>query len=311
MAHASLPRGLFALLLIVLAFAGGLACGKDDDGDAGPKGEAAALLERAATTPVTTAQLKGSVGWEIVGFPIFGSGPMEIAGGARVQSNGTSTLPTSDGDFYFEGGGQSFPIGVTTTPRNGWVEFMGRAYQVLPRPAAAVPAPNAGGTPVTLKQLGLEPQTWFRSATVTGGPEIGGDPTRRVTGAVDVEAMLSDFVGALRSATLAPLLRSAGAGVKVPELRDEQVARLAKSVTAFTATVDVDAEGVPRRVAGTIRFKVPDAEKSKGIESGTIRFQVTVEKVGVKVFALPPDKADSLASLLRFASRAFGFDAGS
>jgi len=293
-------RPLIAFLAAGALAVGGSACGGDDD-DSSPR----SLLSTAASKKIDSAEVRLSTDANVPGFPILGS-RIKIEGSGPFVANGPEALPEFDWNVVMRAGGQTFPARVSGIGGNVYVEFMGQFYESDREQLESFGLGTGRKQATSLKQLGLEPDTWLTKVKVTDGEEIGGDSTRLVTGTVVKRAVIDNLLAIVDRQGLT----DAGDDIEgLPELNDENAGKVADAVDSADVEVNVDDDGYPRRVYAKLRFTVPKDVKDTAIESGTIAFELVLEQIGdVQVNVEPPFDPDPLSSLLDFAGVIFGVD---
>jgi hypothetical protein len=292
-----------ASIVCVLGLVGAGCGGGDDAADAPPK----TLLSEAASKKIDSAEVRLRTDADIPGFPILGS-EIAITGSGPFVANGPDALPTFDWRVLMRAGGQSFPARVSGIDGKVYVEFMGQFYeadeQLIEQLGLKVGAAKQQAT--SLKELGLDPDTWLTNVKVSDGEEIGGDSTKLITGRVVKKAVIDNLLSIADIDKLA----EAGDGIEgLPEVDDENVGKVADAIDTAKVEVNVDDDGYPRRVYAKLHFNVPKDVKDTAIEDGTVVFDLVLEQVGdVTVDVEPPFDPDPLSDLLKFAGVIFGVD---
>lgn len=299
-----LLRPLAAAVLACTVVAVGAGCGGDDDAaEATPK----TLLSTAAAKKIDSAEVRLRTDANIPGFPILGS-EIAITGSGPFVANGPDALPTFDWRVLMRAGGQSFPARVSGVDGKVYVEFMGQFYeadeQLIEQLGLKAGAVKQQAT--SLKELGLDPDTWLTKVKVSDGEDIGGDSTKLVTGTVVKKAVIDNLLSIADIDKLA----DAGDGIDgLPEVDDENIGKVADAIDTAKVEVNVDDDGYPRRVYAKLHFNVPKDVKDTAIEEGTVVFDLVLEQVGdVTVDVQPPFDPDPLSDLLKFAGVIFGVD---
>jgi hypothetical protein len=300
-----LPR-LSPLALAALA-AAALVSGCGEEGDSkGPR----ALLEEASAKPIESADVSMTLDANVPNFPILAS-RWTVAGGGPIAAKAGDALPTLDWRLSLEADGQEFPTRLRAVDDRVFLDFMGLSYEADPDLVGNLRAEDerpAGG--ISLEQLGVDPGDWLRNLRVEDGEEIGGDSTRRVTGKVDVSAVVDDVLGALESSGVADQI--GGMGGDAPDLRDlsgQDRERIEGAVRAADVEVDIDDEGYPRRSYAKLRFVMPKEVEGTAIEGGTLTFELVLDEVGdVEVDVAAPAAPRPLESLFRLVGVVFGID---
>jgi hypothetical protein len=252
-------RHLTILLLSALALLVAACGGGGDDGT----DEARALLRATFTDakPVTSGKVDLSL--KIDGRSLPGVGQdLDLAVRGPFESQGDGKVPRFDLDLVL-GTGQAGALqaGAISTGDRGWLKLMGSTYRLSQDTFGQLLKPSQSATQgggLTLKKLGVEPESWLEDAEVVGTEDVAGAPTQHVRGTVDVPTLLDD---------LAALLSRAGSfGVQgappAAELSEEQRKQVAESVES--AVVDVwtgEADKRLRRLLVEVRFKAEGDRK--------------------------------------------------
>jgi hypothetical protein len=286
---------IFCLLATLAALA---ASGCGDDGDTSVptptgSGDARSLLATAVTKQFDGADVRMRAIANIPGFPVLGSRLVLTANGPLAWKIGEK-LPTVDWNAVLRAGGQGLATGLSIVKDRVFVEFQGLTYEV-DRKAVERFALDHGREPdelagVSLRELGIDPSTWIAQAEVEDGEEIGGDPTRLVTGTVDVRAVMEDVTG-------------------LTDLSAEGVDRVVDAVERVDAEVNVDGDGYIRRVYVELAFTTPEDVQNAAFERGRASLDLVLEDVnGIEVFPRVPTGARPLSELVDFAGAIFGID---
>jgi hypothetical protein len=224
---------------------------------------------------------------------------IEAEGPFRVNEG---KLPSADIDLSVgsNGGGQTITSGVLTTGDRAFLKFEDVYYEESPaqvrRANDAIRRQSKGdGRP--LGELGLDPRSWLREAKVEGDGKVDGVETRHVSGVLDVERMLSNFNAFLRKSTTA-----LGGGNAVTPLSRADIRQLARSVDDPDFDVYVGKrDDIVRRVSGTIKFKIPEADRAGlgGLQGGSIKFSIELSHVNGHQKIEAPTHARPLSELTR------------
>jgi hypothetical protein len=305
---------VLALSALVLASCGGSSSGDDEGSGDGGGGNAQALLDRAFSQPIGSADLDIDAQIEIDGLDGFEE-PLRIeATGPYVRSKGK--LPQLDLDVGIDaqGAGQTIQSGLLSTGDRVFLKFGGDFYEQPPEQVARNNRQlerNGKRGEGSLTDLGLDPGKWVVDASVEGDEQIGGVATEHVSGTLDVEALLDDLNGLVK--------RSAGAlgGVGGAQpLRRRDIERLSQTVENPSFDVYVGkADDIVRRLSSRIEISVPEEDRGDvgGITGASIRLSAELRDVGGDQKVEPPsesrplsDLTSQLGSLGSIAGDAFG-----
>jgi hypothetical protein len=198
--------------LVLLALAAVLAlavaaCGGSDD-EASSSTSVDQLLRQtfSGDREVASGRLDLSLKIEGSGGEAAGmGGPVTVRLFGPFTSEGDGRLPRFALDAELQGGGQRITAGVTSTGDEGFVSFQGRDYEVSDQVFRAFragyeEAQKRGGSGQSFASLGMDPRRWLKDARTAGEATVGDAETIKITGGVDVAALLDDVDRALAKA---------------------------------------------------------------------------------------------------------------
>jgi hypothetical protein len=272
---------LLAALALALAGCGG-------DGDSGSEEDAAALLKRGFATDVDSGVL--TLDAEVALRGVEGAdGPLRLTLEGPFRAAGSPTeMPDLDMDYRVSGAGQTFSGNVIVTRENGWVEYEGETYEAgeeLWARLLELLRQSNQGQPRTFREAGIDPLDWIDDAATGGEEEIGGTPTTKVTGTLDVEAMLRD-------------VNRISSGDRVPERTLREVDEVVDDVE-FEAWIGED--DIWRRISARTEFEVPEDERDGvgGLEGGRFSLDMELAEPNEPVEIEGPAEARPIDELLR------------
>ena len=290
-----------ALLLVLVLALGG--CGGDDGGGGEGSKEARALLEKAFSKQVDSAELKLDMKADLEGLDQL-KGPITFNISGPFKSRGEKALPVLDWDVKVRFAGQTIDAGVVVTDDNAYVTFRGQAFEVGKQLFSQLKKNFAdqqkqAGEQQSLKRFGIDPTGWLDDPEVEDGEDIGGDATRKISGDVDVKQVVKDVLGALRSPALRRQLESQGQAVpSVPEVSDEDIDKVADAVKELRFEVNVDEDDVARRLFAEADFDVPEGANAGALRGGKVTFAFVLQEVGVDPRIEAPEDPQPLGALL-------------
>lgn len=282
-------RTLPALVAVLVAVAG---CG---GGSSGPDADAVLKETFGPGHPIDSGRLS-------LALRLSGEGggvtPLDVTVTGPFNAANKKTLPR----FAFEvstGSGTDAAAGIISTGRRGYVTAGGQAFVLTDagyrrlrseyeqtQRASDARAKRSGG----FAALGLSPLDWVAGDATVADADVGGTPTRRVSGELDVAALLSD------ADTL--LGRSSAVGgrttASVPKGIDAAT-RAAIERSVKTAKVTVDAgrdDGTLRQITLRLILAVADADRKTlgGLRALDLDLQMTLTDLGkVTTIAAPRD----------------------
>jgi hypothetical protein len=272
-----------ALALLAVAALAGAGCGGGEDNDE----SATQLLERGFATDVDTGVFTMVAEVELDGGPVDGPFRLELEGPFRAAGSPTE-MPDLDLTFRASGAGQEYEGRTIVTRENAWVEFEGETYEVGEELWAqlleALEQPQPG-QPETLEEAGVDPLDWVEGLEEDGEERVGGVAATKVTGTIDIEAMLRDFD------------RLAGRR-GIPEDVLDQAGDVVDDVEFDTW---IDANDVWRRIAAETEFSVPEDQRDAagGLEGGSVSLDMTLDDPNEPVEIEGPAEARPIDELLR------------
>lgn len=216
----------------------------------------------------------------------------EQKGGRKIdfQAGGVFT----DNRFYINYDGESYDVGE---------ELSKRAVDSLKQ---SIDQSNSGSADnkELLAKLGLEPDTWLTNPKVEGEDEIGGVDTLKISGEVNVKAMVPDILDAARKAqSLAP---AAGARTKVPQVTDAQLDKAAKQIEQLDVAIWTGKEdNILRQV--TVDLAINGSKPGQKIEG---QFKLTLTDVNEEQDIEAPSDTKPITDLLPKLGGLFGAASG-
>jgi hypothetical protein len=268
-----------AALIAVVALAG---CGGNDE-------EAAGLLERGFSTDVRSGYATVEAELELQGIEGF-EGPIRLRldGGFEVAGGEPTEVPNLDMDFQLSGAGREVAGTVVLTPANAWVRYGGTEYEVgeeLWAQARQAFREQSQGQPLTFAEAGMDPLDWVDDAEVEGEERVSGVRTTKVSGTLDIEAMLRDS-------------NELAGSEAVPESVLGDVEDVIEDVE-FEAWIGAD--DIWRRIATEASFEVPEEERDSvgGLEGGDLSLEVELDRPNDLVEMPAPSDPRPIDELLR------------
>ena len=205
-------------------------------------------------------------------------GPFSFAGGGP--------LPVARVSYTQIAGGQQVPATFISTGRAAFVEVNGTTYR-LPRAQADVLrlGAGAGADAKGLDALQLDARRWMRHPKLSGGPDLQGQKTDRITGDLNAGPALSDLLGAASRA-------GTGGGLQGADAR-----RLSETVRSSSIEVLTGAEDrLLRRVTVSADLDVPESLRRQvgGRAALHLDFQLGVARPNRQVTVTAPKDAKPL-----------------
>lgn len=279
---------LIVSLLAALALIAG--CG----GDSGSGKDARALIDKAFKQSITSAEMTLNIEAKVNGVAQLQQ-PISLKVAGPYQSNGKGKLPSFNWQVSVSGGGQAFSGGVISTGDNAFVNFQGTNYEVGADKVAQVNRQlgQQTGSGRSLKDLGIDPQTWVQDPQEKGSENVNGVDTTHVQASVDVGRMFSDF-----NKTIA---KAGSMGQQTPQqLTPDVIQKIQDIVKNPKFDIYVGkADSKIRRLSVTVDFEVPADQRAnfQGAEGGTLNFSIDFAKVGEPQTVTPPANPRPISEL--------------
>jgi hypothetical protein len=262
----------------------------------GSEGDAKALLKRAFSESISSANVTIDVSAKIDGVPQL-SQPVRLKLGGPYKTNGPKTLPSLNWDVSVSGGGQTFSAGVISTGDRAFVNFQGTNYEVGQATMAQLKqAAASGGTggSRSLKQFGVDPLSWVKDASEEGESDVAGVKTKHVSAGIDVGKLFADLNKVVSKA-------GGAVGSARPQQLTPQIIDSIKKVVhdpKFDAYVGKDDDKI-RRVSVSLQFTVPQQAQAsaRGVKGGNVTLTVEFAGVGEPQTIAAPAGAKPLSEL--------------
>jgi hypothetical protein len=205
-------------------------------------------------------------------------GPVTVRLTGPFESQGEGRLPDFALDAQVESGGRRIDAGATATGEAGYVSFQGTDYAVSDQvyqqfKAGYEEAQKRGkaSSGRSFASLGMDPRRWLKRARNAGEAKVGDTETIKITGQVDVPALLDDIDAALEKARSLGLQNAGRLPNGLTPAQRRAAARAVKSIGVALYTGKDD--HILRRIVLDMRV----AERGKG--SGTLALDLALTGV--------------------------------
>ena len=216
---------------------------------------------------------------------------VHVAGKAGDKSAGNGVTMA----MTLQAGGQNLALGLKADGARTWLGFQGKWY-VVPKSktrsaksAAASPSPIVGS-------LGIDPQKWAKSSTVTT-EQLNGATVYHVATTADTARIMDDLVKALNNPALSGATGSGGAALN--QLKSSgRLKTLEKSLASASMQFWIDAKTflvVKGDVRAQLRFGGGSA--TQGVSGLGVDVAYTLGGFGQPVKVVPPAHALPLKKL--------------
>lgn len=283
------------LTVVCAALCGGLlaSCGDADDGP-GAGAVASAIDETvAATSKLDSARLTVSFQLDPEGLLALG-GPIALRASGPFAAGAKGELPRLDLAVGGTLARKNLSARAISTGKRAYLRIDGRDYRIdqdfidslRSHDRSAASADGARKPHPGLASLGLDPSAWIKDAEDKGTAAVGGVPTQRIAGSIDVKRLLDD---------VAKLL-GGDRGLLTPKLR----AQVAGAVTSTKVDVWTGAnDRILRQLVAVIDFAFKTGTSPvSGLDGGRVTLRLRLDDVNAtKVAPAVPKKARPLADL--------------
>jgi hypothetical protein len=297
----SLRPAVLLSLLLILAL--GLVAGACGGGDSGEEASSSTDVNELLTKTFTGSKevksgildLKMTI--EAQGGDAQLNGPVSIRLSGPFEAGEGGKLPKFDLEAAFEGGGQSLAAGATSTGDKGFLSFQGTDYavddQVFQQFKAGFEQAQQQGSQdkQTFASLGMDPRKWLTSPKNEGDAKVGDDDTIKITGGVDVAALLDDINNALEKASSLGLAGAGQVPERITDAQKQQVTEAVKDprVEIYTGKDDT----ILRRLV--VNLGIDDQQSGS---TGTVGFDVSIVDLNEDHDISEPSDAKPFSDLL-------------
>jgi hypothetical protein len=140
----------------------------------------------------------------------------------------------------------------------------------------------------TLKKFGLDPSTWLKNPTVAGTESVGGVDTYKITGAVDLTAMVPNLLQAAKTAQTLT-----GDSTKVPTVTPDEIKKVSDQVKTLNVTVWTGKDdNIMRQVEVDLDWKGEKGQAASG------QLKITFNKVNQQQDISAPSDTQPITDLL-------------
>jgi hypothetical protein len=291
----------FPLLIALVACCLGLiACG-GDDAEVSSDTDVNELLQKTFTGSKKIDSGKVDLTLKVDAKGAQGlNGPINVKISGPFQSQGKGKLPVFDIDASFEGAGQSLRGGLTSTGEKGFVNFNGTEYVVSDQVFAEFKkgyeqAAEKGQTDdQSLASLGIDPRKWLKNPKNAGEAKVGDTDTIKITGDVDVPALLDDVNNALAKAKS---LGIQGSEAVPSKLTDEQRKQIQDAVRELNVEIYTGKEDTTlRRMVVNLGIQAPEGAD---VDSADIDFDLQLLELNEDQEVSEPEGAKPFDELLQ------------
>jgi hypothetical protein len=198
------------------------------------------------------------------------------------------------------GGGQTFTGKLLSTGDNAFVGFSGQNYEVGTQAVRQFEQQLAASTSQsqskTLKQLGIDPQSWLKDPKTAGDEDVAGTKTTKITGKIDVGKFVADLNSATGKASGA-MGRSAPQKLSAAQIKKFTDAVKDPKFEVFVAKGDKTI----RKITASLDFTVPKAQQTQtqGVTGGSITFSIQFSNVGQPAQVTAPTGTKPITELVQ------------
>jgi hypothetical protein len=270
-------RVAFFLALAVLL--GG--CGGEE-----PATDAKAAL--ADVKPISSANLDALLRIRFDNAPPEVGDELTLRFRGPLRANGPGKLPSLDWRIDFTGLDTSFSSRVVSTGNNLFIRLGGADFEVGEDAIAQLnrQSSQAAGGRDGLSAIGIDPLAAIKDVREDGDSTVGGAPTTRYVGRVDLNRVLDQVERFLRTVPRQP---AAGQSIPRLNLTPEQRTQVVNTFGEPSFEAHVAEDDTLRRLVVSTRFSTPEANRDAagGITGGLIDYRLEYSDVGADVAIEP------------------------
>lgn len=291
-----------ALLALGVAFS---ACGGESDkSDESPQ----AVLDEATLQGIESGTIDLSLGLKAPGSE---GGNLDISLSGPFQGEGKGSLPqldiTAEAKGSIDGEKVDFEGGATLLPNSAYVNYEGIEYEVDPTTFAFVESAlkeaqrEAGaetgsvGVAACQEELGgLEVAELFEGSANEGSAEVGGTPTTKVSGDLDVSGGVDALLEVAESPACRSQLDAAGplpSESEIEEAKDE----VGSAVKDAQVDVYVGDDDIVRQISA--QLTIEPKERGEGPKSVEVDLELKLTGVNEEQKISAPENAKPLSRL--------------
>ena len=230
---------------------------------------------------------------------VLGQGPLVLH--AAGKAGGKEAAEAAAVAMTLQAGGQNLALGVKTVHKKVWVQFGGKWY-VAPasKTSKASGSSSASADPAkVVSGLGIDPQKWTKSTTVTA-EKLDGVAVYHVVTTADTAKLMADLVKVLNAPGLSKAVGSGAAALNQLKGQDSaQVKALERSLASASVEFWVDAgtfEVRQGKIDAKLRFG--SGTSTKGVSGLGIGVSYTLSGLNEPVKVVPPAHALPLKKLM-------------
>ena len=259
--------------------------------------QAMAKVSSASFTADVTVKVSSRGGAQAM---VLGQGPLVLHAAGKAGGKGAAEAAAVA--MTLKAGGQDLALGVKAVHKKVRVQFGGKWYVAPPSKttskASSTPSASTDPTKV-LSSLGIDPQKWAKSSTVTA-EQLDGVAVYHVVTTADAAKLMADLVKALNAPGLA---KGAGSGAaalnQLKATNSAQLKILEKSLTSASVETWVDAGTFALRQGKTdAKLRFGSGTSTQGVSGLGIGVSYTLSGLNEPVKVAPPAHALPLKKLL-------------
>ncbi len=298
--HVMALAAAFLATVLVAAGCGGSSSAAGGSTTAGGMSAAQILAKsQQAMAKVTSASFAGQATLKVSSTgssaqaALLGQTPIvvRVAGKAGDKSAGNGVTMA----MTLQAGGQNLALGLKADGARTWLGFQGKWYVVPKSKASGAKSAVASPSPI-VGSLGIEPQKWAKTSTVTT-EQLNGATVYHVATTADTARIMDDLVKALNNPALSGATGSGGAALNQLK-RSGQLKTLEKSLASASMQFWIDARTflvVKGDVRAQLRFGGGSA--TQGVSGLGVDMAFTLGGFGQPVKVVPPAHALPLKKL--------------
>ncbi|MDQ8045081.1 MAG: hypothetical protein AAGC46_09655 [Solirubrobacteraceae bacterium] len=205
--------------------------------------------------------------------------------------------------LYANWEGQDYAVGSALTN-----ELMSEIQKEAAKEGVSATSPLGGVDPQKLLDaMDLDPDTWFKSTTVTDGGQVEGEDTQKISGPVDVKAVADDITSGLKALPAAvPQLPGVDKLKQVDSISDSDLADAEKAIKVLDASIWVGKDDhLERQIQVHLK-----ADDQTGDDPGSGDVTLTITNTATPKPIVAPKTSTPITDLILKLEKQFGGPGG-
>ena len=298
-----MPRRSYLVFLLIAALVAAttlVACGDDEDSGGG---DATQLLQETFSSGKKISSGNLDIQIDVDTKTAQGEQPISIGLTGPFQTSGDGKLPKFDLDLELGLQGRTTALGAVSTGTAGFVEFQGQAFSLPPSVFQQFSRgfgdeERRSGKQTSLAALGIKPINWITDPKTDGTEDVGGVETEKITGQINLDALLGDINKVIERAGSTQLGQQQQRLQPLSPATIEQIKIAVKQATIQINTGSDDK--ILRKIALNVDVEIPEIARPqlRGLESAQADVSIQFSDVNQPQDIKAPTDARPLDDLI-------------